>query len=309
MKLRFLMTALYQRTTIFFFALFFIALSSWPALAVAGEAEEVFVELARAAALIEEGAAVLDARERAEFERARIKGAQNLPWQLFVEGEASGALVEDDKYHQSLLQKAGVFAEKPVLIYGNWSAPGAWGEEGRLFWTLEYLGHKKVYILQGGLEAWEGAKRPVERGSAEIGASKRGDFQVRRQRRLRASTAEIAQSLSAQKAPIILDSRERVEYEGQVKYGEARPGHIPGANHLDWRDLFDRGGDLRSADELRQILTGFGAHKDSPIVAYCTGGIRSGFVYAALRHLGFKKIKNYDASMWEWARDSELPLQ
>lgn len=303
------MTAIYQKLSALVFALFFVIIGNWPSLAVASGGGEVFVELGQAVALIEAGATVLDAREPGDFERGRIPGAQNLPWQLFVSGEASGVLVDNDEHHQNLLQRAGVFAEKPVLIYGNWSAPGAWGEEGRLFWTLEYLGHGKVHILKGGIAAWEGAKRAVERGAVVSPPASPGDFQVQRRASRRASTAELARSLNSSQRPVILDSRERVEYEGQVKYGESRAGHIPGAHHLEWRALFDGNGDLRSDDELRRLLADFGATKESPIVAYCTGGVRSGFVYAALRHLGFAKVQNYDGSMWDWTRDPDLPLQ
>lgn len=291
------------------FALFFVAFCGWSSQAMADDGGAVFIDLAQAVSLIEEGATILDARERADFEKAHIPGAKNLPWQLFVEGQASGALVDSDEHHQTVLQNAGISAQRPALIYGNWSATGAWGEEGRLFWTLEYFDHPRVYILEGGLRAWERAERPIEKGAAPKDSAEPGDFEIRRQPSRRTSTAELAQSLSSTKAPIILDSRERAEFEGQVKYGESRAGHIPGARHLDWRDLFDEGGDLRAADDLRRVLASFGATSTSPVVAYCTGGIRSGFVYAVLRHLGFEKVQNYDASMWDWTRDPALPLQ
>ena len=40
--------------------------------------------------------------------------------------------------------------DRPVVVYGDWV--NEWGEEGRLFWMLEYLNHTRVHVLYGGVE-------------------------------------------------------------------------------------------------------------------------------------------------------------
>ena len=48
---------------------------------------------------------------------------------------------------------------------------------------------------------------------------------------------------------------------------------------------------------------------DSKVVAYCTGGVRSGWVTAVLNDLGIP-ARIYAGSMWEWAAGdpAERPL-
>ena len=259
---------------------------------------DVFVNADEVAQLIAGGATVVDARETADFEGGHIEGAANLRWQDFVDGEGTGELVGDDQRLTRLLRQAGVSNDKPVVVYGNWSNDGAWGEEGRLFWTLEYLGHEDVRILEGGLAAWRGAGNLVALGQAD--EREAGDFVVRRQDNLRVTTNRLLRAVTVRNTFEIVDTREAEEYAGVVKYGEARGGHIPGAHHIWWRDLFDENGELLSPQAVQRKLQQRGIDSSDDIVLYCTGGVRSGFVYAVLRAKGFDNIRNYDASMWDW---------
>lgn len=277
-----------------------------PAVADDWSDTDVFVAPDEAADLIDQGATVLDARESDDVRQGHIRGASNLHWQQFVDGSASGELIDDDRRLTALLQQAGVSNGTPVVIYGNWSRQGAWGEEGRLYWTLDYLGHSEVYILSGGVEGWQQSQRPLTRGETARGSA--GDFEIARRKQLRTVTDQLYRELHNGNGLVVLDSREAIEYQGQIKYGEQRPGHIPGAQHLWWRDLFDDDGDLKSRSEIAEKLSQRGIDADSKIVAYCTGGIRSGFVYSVLRAKGLN-VSNYDASMWDWSRHDALPLQ
>ncbi|WP_158542673.1 sulfurtransferase [Lujinxingia litoralis] len=270
-----------------------------------GEQEvEVFVDVARARALMAEGAAVLDAREASDFRRGHLPGAANLPWTTLVRGEKQGAL-GDDALVEARLREAGVRAGTPVVIYGAWRAPGTWGEEGRLHWTLEYLGHRQVKVLWGGVQAWEAAGGELERGGQGDRAA--GDVVARRQEGRRATTEEVVAAVG-RKGAVLLDTRERAEYEGRARYGESRGGHIPGAVHLWWEDLFE-GPAMKPRAEIEAMLRARGITPDQEVIAYCTGGIRSGFVYSVLRALGYAQVSNYDASMWEWTRHPERAVE
>ena len=283
------------------------ALLATPAMAGEWTDTEVFVAVDEAAELIEDGATVVDARERDDVKRGHIDGATNLHWQHFVNGSASGAIIDDDQRLGALLRRAGISNDTPVIIYGHWSRPGAWGEEGRIYWTLDYLGHPNVHILEGGIDRWRQAGHPLSSGIPDPPKAT-GDFTIERRQQRRADTAQLYRNVRNGKDLVVLDARELAEYRGEIKYGEERPGHIPGAEHLWWRDLFDDHGELKSRAQLHAELQRRGINADTTIVAYCTGGIRSGFVYAVLRAAGLD-IKNYDASMWEWTRQKSLPLQ
>ncbi|AHM56971.1 hypothetical protein EAL2_c16760 [Peptoclostridium acidaminophilum DSM 3953] len=37
-------------------------------------------------------------------------------------------------------------------------------------------------------------------------------------------------------------------------------------------------------------------------------GIRSGYVSSILRAVGFEKVRNYEASIYEWSADQSMPM-
>jgi Rhodanese-related sulfurtransferase len=38
-------------------------------------------------------------------------------------------------------------------------------------------------------------------------------------------------------------------------------------------------------------------------------GIRSGYFSLALRAVGFDKVRNYEASIYEWSADPNMPME
>ena len=264
----------------------------------------VFLSTAEARALLDLGATVIDARGTPAWATGHLAGSQPLAWTSMRQGWSpkNGHLSDDLGAIGAALGKAGVRADRPVLVVG--AGGSGWGEEGRLWWTLAFLGHPEVYVLDGGMPAWLAAGLPR---SIDPRGSGRGDFTPVPQVALRASASEIAGRDPAR--TVVWDSREDREFAGETPYGEARGGHIPGAAHLWFRELMDEAGLLRPATELLPLLATQGIVPEKRIIAACTGGVRSGFAVAAMVHLGFPDVANYDGSMWEWAADPARDLQ
>lgn len=38
-------------------------------------------------------------------------------------------------------------------------------------------------------------------------------------------------------------------------------------------------------------------------------GIRSGFASVILKAVGFENVKNYEASIYEWSADNQMPME
>ena len=77
-----------------------------------------------------------------------------------------------------------------------------------------------------------------------------------------------------------------------------------------WKQVFAADGyNVKDKSTLRAELAAMGVTQDSTVVAYCTGGIRSGFMYMVLRWAGYESAQNYDGSWWEWAQDSGNPIE
>jgi thiosulfate/3-mercaptopyruvate sulfurtransferase len=267
----------------------------------------LFVSPEQAQQLIEKGATVLDSRDRGFF-WGHLPGARPIHWMDYRDGMGrTGRLPKDLDRLARRLAELGVREEQPVLVYGD--AEQGFGEEGRIAWMLAYLGHPRVFVLDGGIAAWRRQGRALFRGfaaAAPAGAS----FQPHVQAELRADKQAVQAALGRPGA-VVLDVRTDAEWGGATPYFEARGGHIPGAQHMEWRRLLDPQGQLRPAAELKALLAPLGVSLSAPpeeIIVYCTGGVRSAHVWAALRSLGLARVRNYDGSFWEWAADRSLPV-
>jgi thiosulfate/3-mercaptopyruvate sulfurtransferase len=256
-----------------------------------------------ARALIEAGALVLDARDDA-LEAARpVPGAVPVRWQRFAEPELpdKGRLLADDAELTRRLQEVGVRGAVPVIVLGD-SLAGS-GEDGRVVWTLRALGHDAAVAVDGGLPALVAAGLPAIQAPAAAGG-----FVVRRRSGLAVTREELKAALGRPDL-VVLDTREVREYRGETPYGESRGGHVPGARHLFYRDLQAEDGRLLPRAALKARLAALGIGEDSEIVAYCTGGVRSGWVTTVLNDLGLR-ARNFAGSMWDWSAGDpgEYPL-
>jgi thiosulfate/3-mercaptopyruvate sulfurtransferase len=249
----------------------------------------------------QKGAVVLDARDDAKYEEGHIPGAISLPW-VDLAHMPKSPKVRDPQALSDLLTSKGVSSERWLVVYGD-GADG-WGEEGRLWWTLAYLGHKNVTVLDGGLPAWKKAELELTTEGPDL---PRGKFKARPTAAYRVELAALKESL-AQKKVQLLDVREADEFRGARKFNEPRGGRIPGAINLPWKKLLSAEGTLLPKAELRKLLEAQGLRLDLPVAVYCTGGIRSGYAFFALKAAGVA-VSNYDGSFWEWAQDPSLPIE
>ena len=60
----------------------------------------------------------------------------------------------------------------------------------------------------------------------------------------------------------VVDVRADEEYDGETLYGEAKGGHLPGAIHIRYTDLFQKSGMLKSNAEITKMFEDAGITKD-----------------------------------------------
>lgn len=256
------------------------------------------VDVRGAAALLSRGAAVIDARDAASFAQGHLPGAQLYAWQAYTgDGAARGALKPDIAAIAQGLAALGIDAGRPALIYGL-GAPG-FGDEGHAAWLLALLGHPDVALLDGGFMAWRAAGRPVVTAWTK---PRPGSFPSRMRGELRATADEVA------RARQVVDVRSQQEFLGATPYGELRGGHIANARHLDWRRLLDDSGRILPTARVLRSLADAGIDPNVEIVTYCSCGVRSAFATVALLARGVPRVRNYDASLAEWAADPARPM-
>jgi thiosulfate/3-mercaptopyruvate sulfurtransferase len=245
------------------------------------------------------GLLVIDARS-AGYEAGHIPGAISLKWSDYVNEDKS---LKTTAALEEQLGEAGLSRDKVFVIYDDTTA--SWGAAGRVFWMLEYLGCGKVHVLNGGWDKWSADGRASE---TEMNTLREARFTANVQDDVLMTKGRLAGRLGDDDFAVI-DSRTDEEFNGWTLYGEARGGHIPGAVQLPYAGFFKEDKSILDYDDLKELFDSHGITSDKEVTAYCTVGIRSGFVYFLLRTLGYPRVSNYAGSIAEWSADRSLPME
>ncbi len=251
----------------------------------------------------EAGALVLDARSADDYAAGHLEGAINADEKVLFK-DSTGAVSSDTPLVQERARSIGLMEEGEVIIYGGKSS----SKTGRLFWTLEYLGHGEVYLY---LDPYDKLIDELgETPSTEAVTPEEGNFVVARRESINASREEVKQAIDGDLQAILIDTRTAEEYEGTDDRDNPRHGTLPGAIFYEWTQVLDENGNLRPKQELLDEFKTEGFwNEDSLLIPYCQTGTRSGTVYAVLRWLGHPNVQNYDGSWYEWSRDENLPIE
>jgi len=245
---------------------------------------------------------IVDVRPVEAFDDGHIPGAVNLPFTDLSDPHApvAGSLKSDDKL-LDLIGRVGIGKDTRVVIYDDRGGFRA----ARLFWLLEYFGHRKVAILNGGLPAWEDAGYETETIGPELKAMARVagshvqavEFGASRQPR-RIASADWVLSHHHDPEVSVIDVRPADMYEA---------GHIPWSVSIPWSGNLTSDGHMLSAATLRMHFEARGITSDRNIVIHCQTGEASAHSYFALRLLGYPRVRVYERSWAEWGMADDLP--
>jgi len=180
-------------------------------------------------------------------------------------------------------------------------------EAGRLLWELERVGHPRASVLDGGLVKWVLEGRPVV---AQAPPNVRAHYRPTAEGRPNAIDLAGIETVRQDPSVVLVDVRDPQEYAG--KPSDLRSGHIPGARLFHWEQAvdFEHGFKLKSPEVLLESLRAAGVSgTESDVVLYCRTGHRAAQTYWTLRHLGFERVRLYDASMAEYARTKDADLR
>ncbi len=201
----------------------------------------------------------------------------------------------------AFLEANGVAADHHVVVV---SPSDKLPPSTRVFWALEVLGHKKVSVLDGGLDKWRAEKRPW---TTEVKTYPKTNYRVDLQRSRLVTGEELVGYVGIfdRLNIVLVDARRPEEYAGQkMSRASEKLGRIPGAINVGIPALLtgENFKEFKSAAELRQLFESRGIAPDKIAFFSCVSGCFGSVVYFAARLLDYPKAAVYDGSWMEWSR-------
>lgn len=197
------------------------------------------------------------------------------------------------------LGRIGLSGKETAVVYESRFGMRA----ARVAWMLEYAGAHKVFLLEGGFQAWQKSRYPTEK-RVVIHAPQ--IFRIRPVSKLLATADEVRST----RRGAVLDVRSEGEFTGKEgRECDARLGRIPRARWLEWTNFLDDGQRFKTRSEMRSALDRAGLSRQREVVTYCHRGARAASAFYALRSLGYGNVKNYIGSWHEWSARKNLPTE
>lgn len=195
--------------------------------------------------------------------------------------------------------KLGAWGVTPATEIVTYDDQGGMNAAARLWWMLRALGHRKVRVLDGGLQAAVAAgltltsELPALTAAAPYPATA-----------FEAPLADIEEVDHARQdgTRIVLDVRAAARYRGEQEPIDPIAGHIPGARNLPLTENLHEGR-FKTAQELRaQYAQLLDAVRPSEVIVHCGSGVTACHTLLSLERAGLSGAKLYVGSWGEWCR-------
>ncbi|MDQ2816776.1 MAG: sulfurtransferase [Candidatus Eremiobacteraeota bacterium] len=246
--------------------------------------------------------------DTAAYQTGHLPGAVGFNWQTQLNSSVRRDIPTVQEM-EDLLSSHGIANDTSILLYGdnnNWFAAYA-------FWLLNYYGHDKVRLIDGGRKKWLAEGRPLDTATVSY---PRSDYRVARiNRQLRVKRDDVLQAVERSSANLV-DVRSPAEFRGEIiappgmSETAQRGGHIPGALNVPWSEAVNEDGTFKASKALAALYESRGLDPTRETVAYCRIGERSSHTWFVLKHLlGYDNVRNYDGSWTEYGNLIDVPIE
>lgn len=242
--------------------------------------------------------------------RAYLDG--HIPGAIFIdlEKDLSDPVGSDSGRHplpqatrvERRLGELGIDATTQVVVYdGNTGALAA-----RAWWTLRWLGHYRVLLLNGGLEHWRRCGYEISRGNE---TTEPRAFQARPRDELVLTTSSIISSMRSGTDLRLFDARDRQRFAGVNEPIDTVAGHIPGATSLPLHASLNADFTWKPREQLEALWVGqLGPDKTIDWSVMCGSGVTACHLAVSGVEAGFAEPRLYVGSWSEWIRDPQRPV-
>ncbi len=252
---------------------------------------------------------IIDLRSNDTYQTGHIPNAINIPYKEFsrVKNKVNG-FVETPAVFKGIMEQYGIKNTDTVVLYSDWS----FLDSMRVYWVMDFYGHKHIKVLDGGIQAWEELNNSL---TFEVPVIKKSHYVIEINSDI-ISTKFQTFMASKNSNYVLIDGREQMQFQGKKSLTQ-RKGHIPNAINIPWIELLknreesdnysilEAPSTLQDIDTLKRKLSVI--PKDKKIILYCNGGQESAVLYFSLKELG-RQAAVYDGSWFEWSTDNKMPI-
>ncbi len=239
---------------------------------------------------------------RDDYLKSHIPGAVFVDWvhEITDPADPRHAKIAKPERYESVMCRLGIGSDTFVMAYDD--AQGMFA--ARLWWSLNYHGHHKVAVLDGGWNKWVAEGRPV---TADVTYVKPTRCVAQPDPTWIRTGEEVMNALHS--AVRLVDVRSAAEFAGQASRAK-RKGHIPGAVNRSRHDLIAPDGTMLPPEELRKKFAEAGVTGAEPeVIFYCNAGVSASFGLLASKVAGLKNGVMYDGSWKDWGNDDSKPIE
>lgn len=241
----------------------------------------------------------------------RVYAEGHIPGAVFLhcDRDLSGPMTGSNGRHplpdpEQLAQRLGdigIGATTQVVVYDDAQGMIA----GRLWWLLRWLGHDRVALLNGGLQAWQAAAGVMTKLLPTLSPRV---FVPRQQDRLRVDADYVLERIESPHMHLI-DGRAADRFRGENETIDPVGGHIPGAINRFFKDNLLADGRFKPAAELRaEWLAILAGTLPDQVVHQCGSGVSACLNMVAMEIAGLPGSKLYAGSWSEWCADRGRPV-
>ena len=202
----------------------------------------------------------------------------------------------------STIGRLGISNNSSVVVYDNGNGAIA----ARAWWTLRWLGHTNVRLLDGGFAAWSESGLPVSSSVVVPGAA---EFVSHVRDELVITTAEICDAGADIASLKLFDARDRIRFIGEDEPIDRVAGHIPGARCLPFPESMNDDGYWKSVEDLQELWRRhLGDDRQAEWAVMCGSGVTACHLAVSAVAAGYRDPRLYVGSWSEWITDSSRAI-
>ena len=194
----------------------------------------------------------------------------------------------------------GITPQTWVVIYDDKNGANA---AARFWWMLRAIGHEKVQVLNGGIQAAEKIGFPVN--SEPVSIAKTENYPCTTWQWPIASIDEV-EKVAELPSHKVIDVREAYRYNGESEPIDLIAGHIPGAINFPFTENLDENGLFLAPEVVKEKYNAI-LEKSSTenTIVHCGSGITACHTLLTMYSAGFTIPKLYVGSWSEWSRNNK----